>query len=335
MMKRNVILLLITAISLTVGCAKKDPYLREDIQSQAWNHLEVGVSEYSSLNFSNARLFLEKALEEAKSIDNVELQIKALLSLGELELILRSHTKSSNYIFKAWALSEFMESDDMLFSLNSTTGKYYSKMMDYETAIEYYNAAYQSTSDKKDKAIIYNNLGVIHRTLKNYSEAYDYFNKAVRINKKKKIYGSLGGNYYNLGELYYIQNDSDNALKNYFLALENDKKSEDSLDILTDLKKIGIVYSDKNELDKALYYFIRALNLAVSIDNEEEIAVLTKLIKDIDPQVLIDWGFVIDDEDEEETVTVTETEPEDVEESDDETVPEGDVKVKVEEVKGK
>ncbi len=85
-----------------------------------------------------------------------------------------------------------------------------------------------------------------------YDQAIDAYKKHIdsRLKRKSRPEWENPYVYYlDIGDVYLLQNDLDNALKYYFLAEE--KKVEASF-ISDRLRKVAIWYEDNNQLDQAL-----------------------------------------------------------------------------------
>ncbi len=275
-MKRYLTAILILAALL--ACSKKNPTVRTDIYNQAQDHLNVGVSEFKKGNYSTARLFLNQALDESYSIDSIQLQVRTMLSIGELEIAQGMFADASNHIFTAWQLSELSETPVVQFNLYATTGKFFAKTSNFTEAIRNYDMAIRHTGDPAQEAIIFNNIGNVYRRMGDYDRALNYLNKAKRINEMKKLYDQLAGNYYNLGELYLQQEQIQKAHNQYLLALKYDKMSENSVGIIEDLKKLAQCAYLMGKYEVSQIYLNRALRAAESIRLTRQIGIINGLI---------------------------------------------------------
>lgn len=265
-------------VSLVPACGKSNPTVRTDVFNQARDHLNLGVSEYSKGNFTTARLFLNQAMSESCSIDNIPLQVRVLLSLGELELAQGSLTDASNHIFSAWVLADMSDTPPDKFNLYATTGKYYAKISNYTEAIKSYELAVRSVGDPARQAIIYNNLGNVYRRMSQFDRAMNYLSRAVRINASKKIYDQLAGNHFNIGELYLQQSQTAKAYNEYLLALKYDKISESSVGIIEDLKRLAQCAYTLGKKEAALGFLDRAMNVAANIRLDRQVAAIKDMI---------------------------------------------------------
>jgi tetratricopeptide (TPR) repeat protein len=269
----------VVCVALCVfACSKKNPTVRTDILNQAQDHLNVGVTEFKKGNYSTASLFLDQALGESQSIDNIPLQVRVMLSIGELEIAQGQFAQASNHIFTAWQLADISEIPVSRFNLFATTGKFYAKTSNFIAAIENYEMAIRNTSDPAQEAIIYNNIGNVYRRMGEYDHALTYLGRATRINWAKKIYDQLAGNYFNTGELYLQQEQTVKAMNNYLLALKYDKIAENSVGVIEDLKRLAECAFKLEKYDAAQIYLSRALNVAQNIRLTRQVAIVRELL---------------------------------------------------------
>jgi len=113
----------------------------------------------------------------------------------------------------------------------------------------------------------YDNLGLLYLRLKKYIRAEEEFKQAIYLNPK------LTKSYYNLGYLYFIQERYDDTIEQWNKILEIEPNFPNKYIVLNNL---GIAYQKKEMLDKALEYFLEALQLVpedspIEKEIEEEI----------------------------------------------------------------
>lgn len=86
----------------------------------------------------------------------------------------------------------------------------------------------------------------------------------IFLSIKKDNDNNLFASYYRrLGTLFKDNGDFDNALKNYLVALEYNKKTGDKTAIGSNTNQIGVIYYNLKNYPKTLEYFLHAYNLYV------------------------------------------------------------------------
>jgi tetratricopeptide (TPR) repeat protein len=129
----------------------------------------------------------------------------------------------------------------------------------------------------KDKNI-YLNLGLYYMNTESYKEAEEEFKYAIHLDPKfTKVY-------YSLGYLYFIQEDYDSAAKQWNKVLEIEPNFSEKYNVLY---FIGLTYQKKQMPDKALEYFLEALELA-----PEGSPVIEEIEKEIDILGMTKYNFL-------------------------------------------
>ncbi|MBQ5872967.1 MAG: tetratricopeptide repeat protein [Bacteroidales bacterium] len=114
--------------------------------------------------------------------------------------------------------------------------------------------------------------GITCQYKKNYNEAINYYEDAVKI--LKKVLGNnhveIGAGYRDIGECYYYFDKIDEAINYYKDALKIFDQSFDFDNVYSaDLyHKIGVCYSEINKVEIALYYLRKALRI-FKMNNDE------------------------------------------------------------------
>jgi tetratricopeptide (TPR) repeat protein len=262
------IVVLGSVLFLLCSCAS---IAKNTMQKKIEDTLAVGVTEYKKGNLSSAQIFFEQALKDAYAVDNSDDEISALQNLSLLYLQKSDFSTASNAIFTAKRIADKENISNYNFSILMGFGKYYqeiaSSSADYQTALSYYQSSLEWANKEEEKALVYNNIGIVKIKQGAFDEAFDWIEKSRQIHESKKVLEGLADNYFNLGELYRKKNDNPGALTNYFLALKQDRALENSGSILEDLKNIAAIYETIGDKDNALYYYSKALKNAENSGN--------------------------------------------------------------------
>jgi CHAT domain-containing protein/Tfp pilus assembly protein PilF len=149
-------------------------------------------------------------------------------------------------------------------SYNNLSVSYYRKRMfrearDYQ---EQYLEILNALNDKgliKEYIVCYNSLGIYYFELKDYPKALAILNKALDLNRTTDYF--IEKTYHNLGYVYRMMEDDEQAFHFLHLALErNKKKYKDSHpDIGKEYRHLGVIHARRADTEKALYYFQKAL----------------------------------------------------------------------------
>ena len=143
----------------------------------------------------------------------------------------------------------------------------YSDLQQYNLAVDDYKKSIYLKPDNPGVYVIYNNLGINYYKLKNYHQAVEYYTKAIAI------YSKVAPTYCNRGSAYVKLGDYDNAIKDFYFALdllqsanEVAYKTYEKLDrekiyaALSDAYiNRGIDYANKRQYQKAIADFTKAI----------------------------------------------------------------------------
>lgn len=116
--------------------------------------------------------------------------------------------------------------------------------------------------------------GITSEYKKNYNEAINYYEDALKI--LKKVLGNnhvdIGAGYRDIGKCYYYLDKIDQAINYYKDALKIFDQSFDFDNVYSaDLYyKIGVCYSEINKVEIALYYLRKALRIFKMNNDEDE-----------------------------------------------------------------
>ncbi|CAF1511530.1 unnamed protein product, partial [Adineta steineri] len=139
------------------------------------------------------------------------------------------------------------------------------KIGQFNNAEELYNVLLERTSSDSEKAIYYNQLGVVHSNQGDYEKAIWYYEKALEILRKilPSNHPDLITSYINIGLVYDNMGEYSKALSYYEQGLEIWKRTLPSNHpyLATLYSNIGNAYHNMGEYSKALSYYKKALDI--------------------------------------------------------------------------
>lgn len=171
------------------------------------------------------------------------------------------------------ALKHIDQTQKLANSLNYTKGSaeanyykalIYSKNDDYLNAIDSYGKSkkyFQQLRDTLGVAKVNNSIGIIEIKRGNYLVGLKSSLSAIEIFESKDLKGELSKAYDNLGEAYFNTNQVDKALEFNLKALEVRQQLKDSTGIKYSTKKAARLYSMRKEHRKAIEYYETVLKL--------------------------------------------------------------------------
>ena len=154
-------------------------------------------------------------------------------------------------------------------------GSSYIDIADYTKALDNLTKALQiaeETSYIRAIPIIYNNMGIVHASNKNYNMAKKYYNLALKNDSILEDWVGLAIDLSNLGEILTLNNEHDLAIRYYKIAYN----IYDSLQIAVlqpaTLNNIGETFYKQQKYDSALFYFQQ------SVKQKKELGLENKLV---------------------------------------------------------
>lgn len=176
-------------------------------------------SEYNGKSVIKMKEYGEKAIKEAREIQNKILEIKANYALGKNYYLNARYNKAISYLLNALKLSE-------------------------------------QVGDSEDKILTIYLIGIINRDLKNYSKAYEYFNnttqEALKANQVTEYLLSRN----EIGNLLLLEGKLDEALQIKKQVLKEATQKKDDFVKLCCGHDIGLIYEDLGDIKQALEYYL-------------------------------------------------------------------------------
>ncbi|MFZ1280577.1 MAG: tetratricopeptide repeat-containing sensor histidine kinase [Ignavibacteriaceae bacterium] len=155
-------------------------------------------------------------------------------------------------------------------------GIMYDNVGNFDKCLSYYLEAlkYADGNDKASLALLQSYIAEVYLSIKDFTKAEEFLNKAIENSKLSNDTNSLIWAYSSLGE---IQLDKKNykAAENYFKqSLELSQKSEFKLEVIHSLTDLGKFYSTTNNLALAEKYLGKAAILANEIKSLNDLVVI-------------------------------------------------------------
>ena len=185
---------------------------------------------------------------------------KAHNDLGEVYLKLRRLEEAEKQFKEALETDRVYSLGPFLFGdIYTDAERYKDKISDFEKVIEQNNEFARS----------HNNLGAVRLVEKKLELAQEAYNEALRINPEyAQAHNGLGMVHEQLGQL-------DKAIEEYELALSIDENNA-----VTNYN-LGLAYNEKNDLDQSISYLSKARELYKEDNNEGQEKYLAGLIENL------------------------------------------------------
>jgi serine phosphatase RsbU (regulator of sigma subunit) len=214
----------------------------------------------------NLRLSIQKVGEDTTTIKNF---------LNFSEAILPYHPDSA-FLFaqKGLILSKKLSSNTFICLSQIAIGKYYLNTSNYDSAFYYFNNAnqnYVSVNNSKGIALSEHYLGKSKQGQGKFTEALEYYLKALPILDQSKDYQLLALLLLDIGEIYSFIGNPDKASENVLRALEIMTNHKNNAGIAATQIAYGNILSDKKDYEQALNRYLLAVRLLEELKDKKGI----------------------------------------------------------------
>lgn len=198
----------------------------------------------------------------------------------------KNFKKALLYIDQTERLSKFLNHTKGIADVNYYKALIYSQKDDYYNAIDGYNKSrkyYKQLGDTLGIAKVNNSIGLIEIKRGNYSVGLENSLSAIQTFETRNLLDELSSAYNNLAEAYYNTHQVDKALEFNIKALNVREQLKDSAGIKTSTKNIASLYSDRKEHRKAIEYYEKVLML---LNPEQDQAIRGEVLPKIGSEYL-------------------------------------------------
>jgi len=180
-----------------------------------------------------------RTIDSRLAVTYAEEAVSLSLSAGDKGLICKSFFHQGSAFFNAGKLQLALES--------------------YNKALEYADAR----TPIQLKARIHNGIGLTSVDLADYSKALEHYNKALQLYKMDNNQEGIALQLQNIGVVYYMVGRTEDALNNYLESVKILEMLPDARPniLANNLLNTAIVFMEINELQKALEYYHKAVNI--------------------------------------------------------------------------
>jgi len=184
---------------------------------------------------------------------------QCLYRIGNMTEAVTQYLSAKNFVENYSKLNP-----DHLIKYTQAVGTIYARMQDFDQALPYFKTAldlkrFYGLPQSRNDIIYHNNLGNIYFDRKQFHQASEMFDEAIRI--ATQLFGPdyelLGNVYLNQGNIFVQVADFTKAREYYLKALSFKNLSEENLRSL--YNNIGYTYFRLQEYDQAIRYFEKGL----------------------------------------------------------------------------
>jgi tetratricopeptide (TPR) repeat protein len=255
---------------LLASCSSAPPKsdVVNDMKNQAADATAAGNRYLRLGRFDFALQFFTQALQLNTSVDNTEGIIKSYNSIGRAYIAIGDLTEAERILNRALPLASvagreslFADTTDALAQLNLAKGNPEQAIAQLDKAL----ALPEGKLTAQETAILNHDLGTAYKNTGDLARARDLFQKSLAVNLSADLMEEAAGDYYMIASVDSKQGDYAKADSNLQLALQLDKKMENSLGIAKDLYALGLVAAKRKDDAAAYDYFKRSYNVYTSL----------------------------------------------------------------------
>ncbi len=206
----------------------------------------------------------EKALRNAKRLDDEILIGQSKLTLGQLYFSYDKMNDALTYFEQANALADSSGNADLQEVTSRLLGDYFNRQEAYERAIDYYLRS-KNLSDELGNEIelgeTLNKIGTAYWYLKNNRKAFQFERDALAVFEVNQDQKGVTRSYINLGRTFLSQGDFEEAMEYFGLALAEAKTLKNNKITAETYYHIGQAKYEQKQYDKALETFLNAADI--------------------------------------------------------------------------
>jgi tetratricopeptide (TPR) repeat protein len=206
--------------------SKKDELknLKENLLKASSDSIRVRILEkisyyFTYTNADSSLVYAKMAYKLSKSA-HVDI-IKAAFYLGSAYDMTNDYENSVKFNLEALQNAQKLNDKTILSNILVVIGYDYVQMNNPEKAVEYFTKALESSVNDKDRFYAVVNLAQIFVGLKEYSKAYNYYEKALALAEKLNMIGEKFSIYSGIGNLYFEQKNYSKSISYYEKTLKN------------------------------------------------------------------------------------------------------------------
>jgi signal transduction histidine kinase/DNA-binding response OmpR family regulator len=228
-------------------------------------HEIAKVFNYSSGNIDSAMVYFDNIILYSQQQNDPGLELDAYMAGIYFYSKINNTEKKVKFLNKAIAIAEDIHDEKAKVKIYIQVADMFFRQNDnYKVALEYYQKALDLSppQDTLIKASILNEIGALYLeygkdslSLSSTQQALKY---ADEIGFKDEIFES----YLNFGKIYYYRGELPKAIENFKICLEIGCDFCQNVDFHSTIILIANIYSELNQPDKALEYYLESYKLA-------------------------------------------------------------------------
>jgi tetratricopeptide (TPR) repeat protein len=221
----------------------------------------LGIFNLATTSYLNSLTIFEK-------LNDPNLIAWSLLEIGNLYRDQQNNPAlSQQYFERAEKLFKSKDIKVGLIVVNYCLGELFQNNKNYDAAILHYYTARQISheiNDKAQEAIALSYLGDVFLLKKNIEKSKYFYNELIVLSRNFKNTDGFARAYMGFARVSRLIGQKKESIGYYLKGLENYQQMHDQLNIAKALDNISEVYFEQGDLNEAIHYAKKALNVADS-----------------------------------------------------------------------
>jgi adenylate cyclase len=216
--------------------------------------------------YQQAKANYQESLRLAESLGEETAKANALHGLGNVEHMLGQYDEAIDQFKATFAIVEPLKNPRLEAQIRASAGSTYRDIGQYAESILQYEKASVFAKEAKDQnleVVSLTNLGSTYIYLGEYQQALEYYEAALQLNQLNPYHESRA--LMGIGTANHYMGNYDLAQASYTKALKTAQKIGDRRDASIIHARLGHLYADKFQLDKAIEYNTEGQSIAQSI----------------------------------------------------------------------
>ncbi len=261
--------------AMQLGLSIQKESNRVGYQKGIWESMIIQGTLFSKLGLRDSSIvILTHVLEQAESGNDRLTIIKAHLELAWVFKNNYEFDQAVSHLINAERLLENSDPFELRFKVLNNLGSVHRKLKDYTSALKYFeiiNDNYFFQLNTEQRFNLFMNTGNVYADMHEFSKTEELFNKAYHEIQKIDKPASLALISYNLGALYYRQTRFDEAEELIAESLNSYTKIGDKIHQERCYRVLGAINMDQRNHKNAEVYYLKALAIAKEINNPKSI----------------------------------------------------------------
>src|SRR6187401_60774 len=282
------VFMLIAAIKLPGQSTEADSLIKllEKVPNDT-NRVKLFLNLANKLYFYKPDLSLvysEKALKLARELKYNNGVVSSLNLAGESYRLTGNYPKALQYQLQALEISRELKNEEIESNSLGFIGVIYMELNEYRQAVQYFLSAINIQNRlpaSPPSVFILANTGISYDFLDMPDSALYYLRSAARQNIEVGLPQLNSLIPRSVGNVYMRKGNVDSALQFYFVALQNSRNTNESINLGGIQQKIAEAYEKLNLDDSSLYYSLNAFNEAQRTSQKSKLLESSNLLVEL------------------------------------------------------